>query len=43
MEDFFNSIKESFTGAVLEFETINIKVDSTQWIEKHEQLRDKFN
>ena len=43
MEDFFNNIKESFTNAVLEFETINIKVDSTQWIETHEQLRDGFN
>ena len=43
MEDFFNNIKESFTNAVLEFETINIKVDSTQWIETHEQLRDEFN
>jgi len=43
MEDFFNNIKESFTNAVLEFETINIKVDSTRWIETHEQLRDEFN
>ena len=43
MEDFFNNIKESFTNAVLEFETINIKVASTQWIETHEQLRDEFN
>ena len=43
MEDFFNNIKESFTNTVLEFETINIKVDSTQWIETHEQLRDEFN
>ena len=43
MEDFFNNIKESFTNTVLEFETINIKVDSTQWIETHEQLRDEIN
>ena len=34
MEEFFNKIKESFQDAtVLEFETITIKVDSTEWIE----------
>ena len=38
MEDFFNNIKESFTNTVLEFETINIKVDSTEWIEAHKKL-----
>ena len=43
MEEFFNNIKESFKDAVLEFETINIKIDSTEWIEAHEQLRDEFN
>ena len=43
MEDFFNRIKESFTNASLEFETINIKIDSTEWIEAHKKLRDEFN
>ena len=43
MEEFFNNIKESFKDAVLEFETINIKVDSTEWIEAHKKLRDEFN
>jgi hypothetical protein len=43
MEEFFNKIKESFTDATLEFETITIKVDSTEWIETHQNLRDQFN
>ena len=43
MEEFFNNIKESFKDAVLEFETINIKVDSTEWIEAHKKLRDEFS
>ena len=43
MEEFFNNIKESFKDAVLEFETINIKVASTEWIEAHKKLRDEFN
>ena len=43
MEEFFNKIKESFTGATLEFETINIKVDSADWIDTHQKLRDEFN
>ena len=43
MEEFFNKIKESFTGATLEFETITIKVDSTECIETHQSLRDQFN
>ena len=43
MEEFFNKIKESFTSATLEFETINIKVDSADWIETHQKLRDEFN
>ena len=43
MEDFFNNIKESFKEATLEFETINIKIDSTEWIDVHKKLRDEFN
>ena len=43
MEEFFNKIKETFTDATLEFETITIKVDSTEWIETHQNLRDQFN
>ena len=43
MEEFYNNIKECFKDAVLEFETINIKVDSTEWIEAHKKLRDEFN
>ena len=43
MEEFLNNIKESFKDAVLEFETINIKVDSTEWIEAHKKLRDEFS
>ena len=43
MEEFFNKIKETFTDATLEFETITIKVDSTEWIETHQSLRDQFN
>ena len=43
MEEFFNKIKESFKDTTLEFETINIKVNSTEWIESHKQLRDEFN
>ena len=39
MEEFYNNIKESFKDAVLEFETINIKVDSKEWIEAHKKLR----
>ena len=43
MEEFFNNIKESFIEATLEFETINIKIDSTGWIDVHKKLRDEFN
>ena len=43
MEEFFNNIKESFKDAILEFETINIKIDSTDWIDVHIKLRDEFN
>ena len=43
MEEFFNNIKESFIEATLEFETINIKIDSTEWIDVHKKLRDEFN
>ena len=43
MEEFFNNIKESFKDAILEFETINIKIDSTEWIDVHIKLRDEFN
>ena len=43
MEEFFNNIKESFKEATLEFETINIKIDSTEWIDVHKKLRDEFN
>ena len=43
MEEFFNKIKESFIEVTLEFETINIKVNSTEWIESHKKLRDEFN
>jgi hypothetical protein len=35
MEEFFNNIKESFKETTLEFETINIQIDSTKWIEEH--------
>ena len=38
MEEFFNNIKESFKEATLEFETINIKIDSTEWIDVHLSL-----
>ena len=43
MEEFFNNIKESFKNVTLEFETINIQIDSTEWIEAHLKLRDEFN
>ena len=43
MEEFFNKIKENFKDTTLEFETINIKVNSTEWIESHKILRDQFN
>ena len=43
MEEFFNNIKESFKETTLEFETINIKIDSTEWLEVHKKLRDEFN
>ena len=43
MEEFFNNIKESFKNATLEFETINIQIDSTEWIDAHIKLRDEFN
>jgi hypothetical protein len=43
MEEFFNNIKESFKNVTLEFETINIQIDSTEWIETHIKLRDEFN
>ena len=42
MEEFYNNIKESFKEATLEFETINIKIDSTEWIEAHKKLRDEM-
>ena len=43
MEEFFNKIKESFKNVTLEFETIKIQIDSTEWIETHIKLRDEFN
>ena len=43
MEEFYNNIKETFKEATLEFETINIKIDSTEWIDVHKKLRDEFN
>jgi len=43
MEEFFNNIKETFKEATLEFETINIIIDSTKWIDVHKKLRDEFN
>ena len=43
MEEFFNNIKESFKNVTIEFETINIQIDSTEWIETHLKLRDEFN
>ena len=43
MEEFFNKIKDSFKNVTLEFETINIQIDSTEWIEAHLKLRDEFN
>ena len=43
MEEFFNKIKENFKDTTLEFETLNIKVNSTEWIESHKILRDQFN
>ena len=43
MEEFFNKIKESFKNVTLEFETINIQIDSAEWIEAHIKLRDEFN
>ena len=43
MEEFFNKLKENFKDTTLEFETINIKVSSTEWIESHKILRDQFN
>jgi NADH:ubiquinone oxidoreductase subunit C len=43
MEEFYNKIKENFKDATLEFETINIQIDSKDWIETHKKLRDEFN
>ena len=43
MEEFYNKIKENFKDATLEFETINIQIDSKDWIESHKKLRDEFN
>ena len=43
MEEFFNSIKESFADTTFEFETINIKVISSEWIETHKKLKDEFD
>ena len=43
MEEFYNKIKENFKDATLEFETINIQIDSKDWIEAHKKLRDEFN
>ena len=43
MEEFYNKIKEKFKDATLEFETINIQIDSKDWIEAHKKLRDEFN
>ena len=43
MEEFFKSIKDKFTNATYEFETVSIKVDSSKWIEIHEQLKNDFN
>ena len=43
MEEFFNSIKESFTDTTFEFETINIKVNSSEWIETHKKLKNEFD
>ena len=43
MEEFFKSIKDKFTNVTYEFETIGIKVDSSEWIETHEQLKNEFN
>ena len=43
MEEFYNKIKENYKDATLEFETINIQIDSKDWIETHKKLRDEFN
>ena len=43
MEEFFNSIKENFTDSTFEFETINIKVNSSEWIETHKKLKNEFD
>ena len=43
MEEFYNKIKENFKDATLEFETINIQINSKDWIETHKKLRDEFN
>ena len=43
MEEFFNSIKESFTNTKFEFETINIKVNSSEWIETHTKLKNEYD
>ena len=38
MEEFYNKIKENFKDATFEFETINIQIDSKDWIETHKKL-----
>ena len=43
MEEFFKLIKDKFSTATYEFETVSIKVDSSTWIETHEQLKNDFN
>ena len=43
MEEFLNKIKENFINTDVEFETINIKVDSSQWVETHQKLKEEFD
>ena len=43
MEEFLNKIKENFINTDVEFETINIKVDSSQWVDTHQKLKEEFD
>ena len=43
MEEFLSKINENFINTDVEFETINIKVDSSEWAETHQKLKDEFD
>ena len=43
MEEFLSKIQENFIKTDIAFETINIKVESSKWIETHQKLKDEFD